>query len=172
MKTNLFYLALFIVIGFISCSKNIEDEELINLRDPGVIIGSWEEVGFKVFKDKDGNLDTLRSGMISFKEDYSYTIQNPLFWMGFNDGKWQYDQVTNKIIFAEKGLTINEVPIINGADWNTNRTWDILVLNNTKMTILEHLTRESKIVFNPITNKNDTIQALDMTVTRNLTRVE
>lgn len=171
MKTNLFYLAL-LVIGFISCTKNIKDEELINLRDPGIIIGSWEEVGLKVLKDKDGKLDTLKNAVISFKEDSCYTIQNPLFWMGFNDGKWLYNQVTNKIIFTENPYTINGIPVIGGEDLIVDRTWELLVLNNAKMSIKEHLFRESKIVLNPITNKNDTIQALDMTLIRNLVRVD
>jgi hypothetical protein len=172
MKHILFYIGLLLAVGFLSCSKNIEDEELINLRNPGIIIGSWEEVGLKVFKDKDGNLDTIKKAVISFKEDSSYTIQNPLFWMGFNDGKWQYDQATNKIVFTENVHTINGIHVLNSADWNINRTWDILVLNNAKMTIVEHMLRESKIVLNPITNKNDTIQAIDLTVVRNLVRFE
>lgn len=169
MKNLNLFAILFGVLFLIAC-----DEQDLQYRSDNDILGTWIEVTPKIIKI-DNIYDTLffDYGTIEFNKDGTYFLDDKALWIGFREGKWSYDENSKILNFEQNFPTeFNGIPIIGALDSEIYRNWEILEITDSKMKVKEHQYRQEKVVLNPITQKNDTIQGIDFYFIRDMKRVK
>lgn len=172
MKNNLFLLIAIMSMVILSCSKNNYEDDVIDFRS-GDLIGTWQDDRQIFIKDSEGKLDTLRDGRMTFYEDSTYSCDAILFWT-LRGGDWDYDIETKTISFIEHSnvFQYDSIPLINEDDIKLNITWQVLNYDNSKLNIIEHVTRKEKIYTNFVTGLLDTIPKIDIINYRNIEKVK